>query len=72
MSEVEPRGNDTWGDMKLAGFFLLVAGWAIVLAAMALLAATARTAFVLAGIGVEVLGLALAARSHRIAGGGQA
>jgi len=54
--------------MKLAGFFLLVAGWAIVLAAMALLAATARTAFVLAGIGVEVLGLALAARSHRIVG----
>jgi hypothetical protein len=65
-------GNDIWGHMKLAGFFLLVAGWAIVLAATALLAATARTAFVLAGIGVEVLGLALAARSHRIAGGGHA
>jgi hypothetical protein len=55
--------------MKLAGFSLLVAGWAIVLAAMAMLAATARTAFVLAGVGVEVLGLVLAARSHRIAGG---
>lgn len=57
--------------MKLAGFFLLVAGWAIVLAAMALLRATALAVFVAAGAGVEVLGLALAARSHRIAGGEQ-
>jgi hypothetical protein len=55
--------------MKLAGFLLMVAGWAIVLAAMVLLAATARTVFVMAGVGVEVLGLLLAARSHRIAGG---
>lgn len=55
--------------MKLAGFFLLVAGWTIVLAALAALAATARAAFVFAGIGVEVLGLVLAVRSERWARG---
>jgi hypothetical protein len=55
--------------MKLAGFFLLVAGWAIVLAAIAALAATPRSAFVLAGFGVEVLGLVLAVRSERLSRG---
>jgi hypothetical protein len=57
--------------MKVAGFFLLVAGWAIVLAAIAALAATPRTAFVLAGFGVEVLGLVLAVRSERLSPGGR-
>lgn len=53
--------------MKLAGFLLLLAGWGIVLAAMALLgSALARTCFVLAGVGVEVLGLILVVRSHRV------
>jgi hypothetical protein len=51
--------------MKLAGFLLLLAGWAIVLAAVVLLApALPRTGFVLAGIGVEVLGFILVVRSH--------
>jgi hypothetical protein len=51
--------------MKLAGFLLLPAGWVLVLAAIALLgAAGPRGAFLLAGIGVELLGLVLVARSH--------
>ncbi len=51
--------------MKLAGFLLLLAGWALVLAALALLgSASARTAFVLSGIGVEVVGMVLVVRSH--------
>jgi len=51
--------------MKLAGFLLLLAGWAIVLSAVALLAsAPQRFGFVLAGLGVEALGLILAVRSH--------
>jgi hypothetical protein len=53
--------------MKLAGFLLLVAGWAIVVFALALLpAAGPRTAFALAGMAVELLGLALAVRSHLV------
>ena len=53
--------------MKLAGFLLLVAGWAIVVSALALLpSAGPRTAFVLAGMAVELLGLALAVRSHLV------
>jgi len=51
--------------MKLSGFLLLLAGGGIVLAAVALLTSSlSRTGFVLAGIAVEVLGLALVARSH--------
>ena len=54
--------------MKLAGFLLLLAGWAIVICALALLASAAqRGGFVLAGIGVEALGLVLAFRSHLVA-----
>ena len=53
--------------MKLAGFLLLLAGWAIVIFAMALLASEAqRAGFVLAGIGVEAMGLVLAFRSHAL------
>jgi hypothetical protein len=53
--------------MKLAGFLLLLAGWGIVLSALMLLAsAPPRTCFVLAGMGVEVLGLILVARSHLV------
>ncbi len=52
--------------MKLVGFLLLLAGWAIVLAALVLLASAPRTGFVLAGIGVEALGLALVVRSHLV------
>ena len=52
-------------DMRIAGFLMLLAGWGLVLAALALLSSEApRAIFVLAGCGVEALGLALAARSH--------
>ena len=51
--------------MRLAGFLLLLAGWGIVLSAVALLtAAPARSAFAVSGMGVEVLGLALVIRTH--------
>lgn len=51
--------------MRLAGFLLLVTGWGLVLAAVALLPAfSTRVLFVLAGMGVEVLGLGLVFRSH--------
>lgn len=51
--------------MKLAGLLLLFAGWAIVVFAVALLpSAVPRVAFVFAGVVVELLGLALAVRSH--------
>lgn len=53
--------------MRLFGFLLLLAGWAIVLGALALLAADApRIAFVLAGIGVEIAGLVLVIRAHPV------
>lgn len=52
-------------SMKIAGFFLLLAGGVLVLAAVALLALSLpRTGFVLAGVSVEVIGIVLVARSH--------
>jgi hypothetical protein len=51
--------------MKAAGFFLLFAGFAIVMSAFVLLSVSApRAMFVLAGIGVQLLGLVLTFRSH--------
>jgi len=51
--------------LKLLGFMLLVAGWIIAIAAVAMLKAeTPRAGFVLAGAGVEVLGLVLIIRSQ--------
>lgn len=51
--------------MKAAGILLLVAGFTIVLCAFLLLSAGAsRVAFVLAGIVVQVGGLALTFRAH--------
>ncbi len=51
--------------MKLAGFFLLLAGWVIVLAAIAVLPpGSARVAFLVAGLGVEALGMGLVVRAH--------
>jgi len=51
--------------MKLTGFAMLLAGWGIVLAALVLLASEAsRAGFVLAGVGVEALGLVFVVRSH--------
>jgi hypothetical protein len=53
--------------MKVMGFLLLLAGWAIGLAAIVLLGSASRqTGFVLAGIGVEGLGLGLIARAHLV------
>ncbi len=53
--------------MKLAGFLLLVAGWGIAVLSIFLLpAAGARAGFVVAGLAVELLGLALAVRSHLV------
>lgn len=53
--------------MKIAALLLLVAGWAIVVSAVALLPSFAlRAAFVLAGLAVEVLGLGFAVRSHLV------
>jgi hypothetical protein len=53
--------------MKLMGFLLLLAGWGIVLAAVEILkAGPSQTGFVLAGIGVEILGLVLVVRTHRM------
>ena len=54
--------------MKLAGFLLLLAGWAIVVVAVVLiLPVNARTIFVLAGLGVEIIGLILVIRSNPLA-----
>ena len=53
--------------MKLTGFLMLVAGWVIVLASMSLLVSMKpRTIFVVAGLGVEIIGLLLLARSHMV------
>ena len=53
--------------MKLAGFLLLLAGWGIVLSAVVLLTSVPpRACFVLAGMGVEVMGLILVVRSHSL------
>jgi len=47
------------------GFAILVSGWLLVIATLALLSAgIARNAFVVASLGVEALGLALIARGH--------
>jgi len=55
--------------MKLAGFLLLLAGWAIVVAAVVLLLpANARVIFVLAGVGVEIIGFTLVIRSNPLVG----
>ncbi len=51
--------------MKLAGLLLMVAGWIIAVTAIALIPkVNARAAFLIAGIAVEALGIALAVRGH--------
>jgi hypothetical protein len=53
--------------MELAGFLLLVAGWAIVLAAAALLKTVPlETVFLLAGVATELVGLVLVIRAHLV------
>jgi hypothetical protein len=51
--------------MKLFGFLLLLSGWGIVVATLPLLASLpARAGFALAGMSVELIGLALVGRGH--------
>ena len=51
--------------MKLAGLLLLIAGWGIVISALALLhSPNGRAGFVLAGVAVEFLGLAVMTYAH--------
>jgi hypothetical protein len=51
--------------MKIAGFLLLLAGWLLMLSALALLARGGpRANFLFAGLAVVVLGLVLFMRSH--------
>ena len=53
--------------IKLTGIFLLLSGWVIVLAALALLERGGpQSGFALAGGAVEVVGAALLFRAHRI------
>ena len=53
--------------MKIVGLLLLLAGWFLVLSALVLLrAAGPQALFVLAGVGVELVALALLFRSHAI------
>jgi hypothetical protein len=55
--------------MKLTGFLLLLGGWIIVLAAIALLPPGPKeVSFVLVALGVEALGLTLVFRAHLIPG----
>ena len=50
--------------MKLGGFLLLLSGWGIVFAALAMLHGRAVPGFILAGLAVEILGLILVMRAH--------
>ena len=53
--------------MKFAGFLLLISGWGIVVTSLLILPGeSSRVMFLLAGIAVELLGLVLAVRSHRV------
>jgi hypothetical protein len=53
--------------VKLFGFLLLLAGWGLVVSALALLAADApRNVFLLAGVGVEIVGMAIVIRAHTL------
>jgi hypothetical protein len=53
--------------MKLFGFLMLLAGWFLVLAAIVLFTARPlQGGFVLIGMGVEVVGLIFAFRSHLV------
>jgi hypothetical protein len=56
---------ETIHAMKLAGFLLLLAGWGLVLSAVALLTPMgSRASFALAGFTVQLLGLILVIRAH--------
>ena len=50
--------------MKLGGFLLLLSGWGIVVAALAMLHGRVISGFIIAGLVVEILGLVLVMRAH--------
>jgi len=50
--------------LKTGGVFFLLSGWAIVLAALALLRSAAQGGFVAAGLAVELGGLGMLVRAH--------
>ena len=50
--------------MKLSGFLLLLSGWGIVVAALALLHGHMVALFIYAGLAVEIVGLVLVFRGH--------
>jgi hypothetical protein len=50
--------------MKIGGFLLLLSGWGIVVAALAMLHGAVVSGFILAGFAVEILGLLLVIRGH--------
>ena len=50
--------------MKVGGFLLLLSGWGIVVAALALLHGRAVAAFIYTGLAVEILGLVFVFRGH--------
>jgi hypothetical protein len=51
--------------MTILGFAMLVSGWLLVIATLALLRpGIARNAFIVAALAVEALGLVLVARAH--------
>ena len=55
--------------MKVLGFVFLITGWLIVLCTLLLLGTrSARGAFVLSGIVVQLLGLGLMVRAHMVLG----
>ncbi len=56
--------------MKYAGLLVMPAGFFLAVAALVLFTAAAeRTTFVLCGLAVEILGLAVAVRGHMLAQG---
>ena len=57
--------------MRFAGLGLLLSGWIIVVAALPLLPnGSERGLFVTAGVLVELVGLVLLGRAHRVTSGG--
>ena len=51
--------------MKIVSLILLLSGWLIVLAAIALLASVpSRATFLVAGLGIQILGVVLLLRAH--------
>ena len=56
--------ENTQNLMKLAGFFWLVMGWAIIVAAIAMLQAPVQARFVLVGFAVQLAGVVQVVRAH--------